>query len=193
MTSDPPQSQSHKLELDGLASFYRKFIRNFGLITLAITDCFRKGEFQWSEQSEQSLVRVKSLLRKGPVMALPNFDFLFELEYGAYIVMVGAMMIQSGHPSAYFREKLIDGRRNWITYEQKLYVVVWSCQHREHYLIHWEFVIHTDHLALKQKKSTTNSNRIYARWLSFLKRFVFTVQHRAGTSNKVNHSASVIT
>lgn len=48
-------------------------------------------------------------------------------------------------------------------------------------------MVHTDHMALKQIKSATNTNRMYAtaRWFSYLQHFEFTINHCLGQHNKV--------
>lgn len=48
------------------------------------------------------------------------------------------------------------------------YIVVRVCQHWEHYLLHKEFILHTDHLALRQINLPTNSNRMHARWFTYI-------------------------
>lgn len=99
----------------GLAS-YRKFIRNFGTITAPITDCFKKGEFQWTDKAKESFRKLKIILQTEPVL-------LFELECDACVVGVEAVLTQAGHPISYFSENLAEGRRKWTADEQKLYAL----------------------------------------------------------------------
>lgn len=107
----------------GLASFYRKFIWNFGSITTPITDCFKIGVFHWTEQAEIRFRRLRAVLQTEPILALPNFDSLFELECGASLLGIGAILTQDGHPIAHFLDKLAESRRKWTTYEQELFAV----------------------------------------------------------------------
>lgn len=86
---------------------------------------------------------------------------------------------------AYFSEKLAECRKKWTTYELELYAIVRACQTWEHYLVQREFIIHTDHLLLRQINSPTSTNRMHARRFAFLQRFVFTIQQRAGDKNRV--------
>ena len=76
---------------------------------------------------------------------------------------VGAVLSQEGKPVAFFSEKLCEARRKWSAYELELYAVVRSLRHWEHYLVQREFVLFTDHQALKFINSQTAINRMHAR------------------------------
>jgi len=98
---------------------------------------------------------------------------------------VGAVLSQDGHPIAVHNEKLSMGRRNWSTYEQELFAFCRACKVWEPYLLNKEFVVSTDHMALKQINGDSYTNKMHARWLSYLQRFDFSMKHRSGKSNKV--------
>ena len=66
---------------------------------------------------------------------------------------VGAVLSQEGRPVAFYSEKLSEVRKKWSTYELEFYVVFRDLKHWEHYLIQHEFVLFTDHQALKFIKS----------------------------------------
>jgi len=129
-------------------------------------------------------------LQKAPVLTLPDFSKIFQIECDASIMGVGAVLSQDGHPIAFHSEKLSLGRRNWTTYEQELYVVVRTCKVCEPYLLQNEFVIQTDHMALKQVNSSRSTNRMHARWISYLQRFHFTLKHRPRINNRVADALS---
>jgi len=57
----------------GLASYYRKFIRNFVMLATFLTDLLKKDVFHSSTKSQQAFDSLKTTLTRAPVLALPNF------------------------------------------------------------------------------------------------------------------------
>ncbi|GJR25792.1 transposon ty3-G gag-pol polyprotein [Tanacetum coccineum] len=89
-----------------------------------------------------------------------------------------------GHPVAFFSEKLSEARRKWTTYELEFYGIVWAVKHWEQYLFQQEFVIQTDHEALKYFNNQNSISRMHAHWMEYLQQFTFVIKHKAGTKNK---------
>ncbi|XP_074305002.1 putative mitochondrial protein AtMg00860, partial [Silene latifolia] len=103
----------------GLASFYRRFIKNFNSVVAPIIKCMKKGEFHWTESAQQSFEKIKNLMCETPILKLPDFDQLFEVECDASGVGIGAVPIQGQKPVAYFSEKLNGAKLKYSTYDKE--------------------------------------------------------------------------
>ena len=156
----------------GLASFYRKFIRNFSSIFAPLTDCLKKGNFKWTISQQESFEDIKKRLASSPVLQLPDFSSPFEVAVDACGTGIGAVLSQQCHPIEYLSEKLSPTRQTWSTYEQELYALVRALKQWEHYLLSKEFVLLTDHFSLKYLQSQKNISRMHVRWISYLQRLI---------------------
>ncbi|GJT07903.1 RNA-directed DNA polymerase [Tanacetum coccineum] len=179
-----PKTLSEVRSFHGLATFYRRFVRNFSSIVAPITSCLKKGPFQWTKEADESFKIIKEKLSTAPVLSLPNFDKVFELEYDACGTGIGAILPQEG-PIAFHSEKLNEARQKWSTYKQEFYAVVQAMKKWEHYLIQREFVVYSDHQSLKYFQTQRHLNKIHARWESFLEKFNYVIKHKSVVSNKV--------
>lgn len=163
-----PKTVREVRSFHGLATFYRRFIRNFSSIMALITECLKEGKFYQGEEADRSFALIKEKLSTAPVLTLSNFDKLFEVECDASVVGIGIVLSQGGRPVAFYSEKLSKAWKKWSTYELEFYVVVRALKVWEHYLIQREFIFYTDKQALKFINSQSKMNCMHGSWITYI-------------------------
>ena len=117
------------------------------------------------------------------MLALPNFSKVFEVECDASGVGIGAVLSQEKRPLAHFSEKLNEAKRKYSTYDKEFYALVRALEYWRHCLVGTEFILHSDHDALKFIKGQHKLNPRHAKWVEYLQ-FHFMIHHKAGQMNK---------
>jgi hypothetical protein len=147
------KSVSEVRSFHGLASFYRRFVKDFSTIAAPLTEIVKKSVgFKWNDKQDEAFNLLKDKLLSAPVLALPNFTRAFEVECDASSIGIGAVLMQDKRPIAYFSEKLNGAALNYPTYDKELYALVRTLEMWQHYMWPKEFVIHSDHESLKHLK-----------------------------------------
>ena len=110
---------------------------------------------------------------------------MFVLHTDASKVGVGGVLSQKGRPIAYFSEKLSGAKLRYSTYDVEFYAIVQAVKHRRHYLFQKEFVLYTNHEALKHLQGQDKISARHASWVAYLQQFTFVVKHKSEVTNHV--------
>ena len=95
----PTPTSIHKVRsFHGLASFYRRFIRNFSSIMAPMTEAIKGSSVQWNPKAEAAFEEVKRRLTQAPVLGLPCFDKIFEVECDASGLELEGFLLKKGSP-----------------------------------------------------------------------------------------------
>jgi hypothetical protein len=90
----------------GLTGYYRRFVKGYGKICRPLHDLLKKKSFHWTPDHTKVFEELKEIMTTCPVLALPNFTEAFILESDACGSGIGAVLMQSGRPLAYFSKSL---------------------------------------------------------------------------------------
>ncbi|RDX81576.1 Retrovirus-related Pol polyprotein from transposon 17.6, partial [Mucuna pruriens] len=124
-----PKNANEVRSFHGLASFYRRFVKNFSSIAAPLNELFKKDVvFKWDDVHEKAFNLLNDKLTNALVLCLPNFDNTFEIECDPYSVGIEAVLMQESKPIAYFSEKLSGAALNYSTYDKKLYALFLKSQ-----------------------------------------------------------------
>ncbi|XP_066160673.1 uncharacterized protein [Oryza sativa Japonica Group] len=168
----------------GLAGYYRKFVRHFGLISKPLTQLLKKGiPFKWTPEIESAFQQLKQALVAAPVLALPDFSKHFTIETDASDVGIGAVLSQEKHPIAYLSRALGPKTRGLSTYEKEYMAIILAVEHWRPYLQQGEFIILTDHHSLmhltEQRLHTPWQQKAFTKLLGLQ----YKICYRKGVSN----------
>jgi hypothetical protein len=91
----------------GMAGYYRKYVKHFGIINTPLTNLLKKNTmFIWTRDHQTTIGTLKQALVSAPVLALPNFSKPFVIETDATEAGVGAVLMQEGHPLTFLSKAL---------------------------------------------------------------------------------------
>ena len=81
-------------------------------------------EFKWTVGENKSFNMLKQKVIEQPILTLPNFNKVFQVDCDASGTTIGVVISQEGRHVAYFSEKLNDVKRNLFFYDQEFYAIV---------------------------------------------------------------------
>ena len=90
-----PKSITDVRSFHGLASFYRRFVKDFSTIASPLTEIVKKTVgFKCGEEQENAFSLLKSKLISTPLLSLPDFNKTFEIECDASGIGIGVILMQ---------------------------------------------------------------------------------------------------
>ena len=86
----------------GLASYYRKFLRDFAKIAKQLSDVLKKSVSKiWDEHCYRAFGELKRRLTSVPVLKFPEFKEPFEVHTDASDFVIGRVLMQEGRLVAF--------------------------------------------------------------------------------------------
>ena len=175
----------------GLASYYRRFIKNFAAVAAPLHALTKKDvSYVWTVQCQEAFQQLKQLLCSAPVLAYPQFGpgHQFVLETDASLAGLGAVLSQNDdkghlHPVAYASRALHKHEVNYHITELETLGIVWAVKYFRAYLLGHHCVVLTDHAACTSLLNSTNPSAKLARWAMIVQEMDLDIRYRSGKSN----------
>ena len=202
-----PQNVHEMRQFLGLATFYRRFIRDFAKICVPLFELLkevdaeqRKKRFRkitWNATCELAFCKLKEALTSGPTLLQPDTTLPFIIETDASEWAIGCVLLQeepgSGklHPVAYDGRKLSPAEVNYPVHEKELLAVKNALQIWRIYIDNGHTtIIYTDHESLKYLATMRNPTKRLARWIEEFGEYNVDLRYRRGRDQVVPDAIS---
>ena len=185
----PLKTRKNVRQFLGLASYYRKFIKDFAKKSHYLTELTKeKTKFKWSKEAESEFLFLKNALSNEPVVLVhPNFDLPFRVQTDASDFAISAILSQNDssghdHPIQYLSRKLRENELKWNSRDKEAIAIVWALDMLRPYLIGKHFTLETDCNNLLWLMKAEKPQKL-VRWAMQLQEYDFTIIHRSGKKN----------
>ena len=181
----PPKAATEVRFFLGLASYYRRYVKNFAAIAGPLRSLTRKDAvFHWSAECQTAFDKLKTLLTTSPITAFPDFSQAFRLYTDASTAGLGAILAQVRDG----KERIICCASRALIKAEKAYpvtkleclAIVWAVAKFRPYLMAMSFEVYTDHYSLQRLKTMRTGSALLHRWPAALEEYDFTVHHCPG-------------
>ncbi|MCO5584058.1 hypothetical protein L7F22_037980 [Adiantum nelumboides] len=175
----------------GLCSYYRRFIQNFAEIASRLHALQKKWvTFRWTQKEISAFNLLKEKMTSDPVIVLPDLRKSFVVQCDACDSSIGAMLKQDGRVVAYKSRILQGPEKTMQVYEKELSTVIHALLSWKHYLLGADFIVQTDHQALRYFLTRAKLSEKHMRWANILSMFHFQIVHVEGKKNVVADALS---
>ncbi|WMV18707.1 hypothetical protein MTR67_012092 [Solanum verrucosum] len=181
-----PSSVTEVRSFVGLASYYRRFVKNFASIATHLTNLTKKEIlFEWTEKCEERFQKLKTILTTAPILAVlvEGKDFIVYCD--ASHSGLGAVLMHDKNVIAYASRQLKVHERNYPTHYLELAAVVFALKIWRHYLYGVKCEVFTDDRSLQHVFTQNDLNLRQRRWMELLKDYYVTIQYHPVKANVV--------
>jgi hypothetical protein len=179
----------------GLASYYRRFIKDHAKTTVLLTRLLKKDvPFTWATDEQRAFERLKRALVTAPVLRSPDPDLPYVVTTDASDFAVGAVLSQDDgagdRPVAFTSSTLNETRQRYAAYDKEMFAILEALRVWRPYLAGKPFTIVTDHAPLQYLQTQATLSPRQARWLDRLSEYQFTIVYKPGRLNTVADALS---
>ncbi|GJX85039.1 putative reverse transcriptase domain-containing protein [Tanacetum coccineum] len=116
-----PTTPTEVRQFLGLAGYYRRFIKDFSLISKPLTKLTQKNKpYVWGDDEEEAFQTLKLKLCSAPILSLPEGSEDFVVYCYASLKGFGAVLMQREKVIAYASRQLRKNEENYMTHDLEL-------------------------------------------------------------------------
>lgn len=172
----------------GILNYYKRFIPNLSEKEIPLIALLKKGvRWKWDPGKETAFNNLKEEFSKNLMIYNPDYTktFILRTDASAYAIAAELLQIQNGIevPICFVSRVLKSYEIKYTVSEKEMLAVCFSVSRLRFYLTLNEFVIETDHIALKYLMSHRFANSRIYRWSLLLQEYTFKIEHRKGRDN----------
>lgn len=167
----------------GLTGYYRKFVKDYGIIARPLTNLLKKGQFEWTPTAEAAFTALKTAMTTTPTLAMPDFDQPFVIQTDALGDGIGAILTQQGKPLAFLSRSLGITKRSWSTYAREMLAIVVAIRTWRPYLLGRRFTIQTDQKSLRFLLEQRILTPQQQKWMGKLVGYDYEITYKPGSAN----------
>jgi hypothetical protein len=138
--------------------------------------------FQWTPEMQTAFDQMKALMTADVLCAYPDHNKPFHIFTDASDYQLGACIMQTGKPVAYYSKKLNSAQMNYATIDKELLCVVATLREFRSMLFGAELHIHTDH---KNILNIGDSSQRRLRWISYVDEYGPELHYIEGPRNVI--------
>jgi predicted aspartyl protease len=176
----------------GFCNFYRRFIREYGIIARPLVRLTRQDTpFIFDSDCYAAFQELKNRLLSAPILRHYDPELETMLETDASDGVVAGILSQlhpdgGWYPVAFFSKTMAPAECNYEIHDKEMLAIIRS-------LSQWraelqgapsKVKIYTDHKALEYFMTTKQLTSRQARWAEILSQFFFTIMYRPGKQNE---------
>ena len=180
-----PKDETDVRAILGMGNYYRRFIKGYSEKVQPLVELTKKDvPFEWKPMHQAAFDRLKAELTGADIVSHPRDKGTFYLDTDASGKTIGCTLSQEQEGRekviAYGSRTLSRQERNYCVTDRELLAVKYFVDYYKQYLEGRQFIVRTDHQAIKWLFSLKDPKDRIARWLEILSGYTFSIEHRAG-------------
>jgi hypothetical protein len=180
-----PRNAGQARRFIGMASYYRRFIKDFSIIARPLIDLWKKNvPFSWGEDEQVAFDKLKEALINSPCLAHHDPSLLQIIHADASKFGLGAVLVQVENgferPVAYASRSYTDPETRYSVSEKECLALCFAVRKFRPYVHGKPFTFKSDHHSLCHLKTVKDPNNRLARFAIKLQPFEYTVAYKSG-------------